>query len=65
MKDTDKAIELDYLKDYIRLRPDNLEAMKEIKIKMAELGNLDYHSVVDETDQKIYLSFFTPGKEES
>ncbi len=60
IKDKDTAIEFEFLKEYLRLRPDDMDAMDELKIKLADVGDVSYSSTVDETDQKIYLSFSTP-----
>ena len=60
IKDQDTAIEFGFLKEYLRLRTDDMEAMDELKIKLADVGEISFSSIVDETDQKIYLSFFTP-----
>ncbi|MFW9908146.1 MAG: hypothetical protein ACFFEF_06190 [Candidatus Thorarchaeota archaeon] len=63
IRDTDDAIQLDFLKEYLRLRPENDAAIDELKIKMAEIGDINYRSITDETDQKIYLAFTTPKKD--
>ncbi len=60
MKDKDIAIKFEFLKKYLRLRPDDMEAMEELKIKMNDIGDVTYSSIVDEIDQKIYFSFKTP-----
>ncbi len=57
IKDTDKAIQLDFLKEHLRLRPDDDSAIEELKIKINEIGDVNYRSIIDETDQQIYLSF--------
>ena len=57
IKDTEKAIQLDFLKEYLRLRPDDDSAIEELKIKIKEVGEVNYRSIIDETDQKIYLLF--------
>ncbi len=64
VKDTDKAIQLDFLKEYLRLRPDDDSAIEELKIKIKEIGDVNYRSIIDETDQKIYLSFASEKKEQ-
>ncbi len=63
VKDTEKAIQLDFLKDYLRLRPDDDSAIEELKIKIMEIGNISYRSIIDETDQKIYISFSSKNEE--
>ena len=63
IKDKDVAIEFEFLKDYLRLRPNDMDAMDELKIKMNDVGDVAYRSIIDETDQKIYLIFSSPQKE--
>ena len=63
IKDKDVAIEFEFLKDYLRLRPNDMDAMDELKIKMNDVGDVAYRSIIDETDQKIYLIFSSPKKE--
>ena len=63
IKDKDVAIEFEFLKDYLRLRPHDMDAMDELKIKMNDVGEVAYRSIIDETDQKIYLVFSTPKEE--
>lgn len=63
IKDKDVAIEFEFLKDYLRLRPHDMDAMDELKIKMNDVGDVAYRSIIDETDQKIYLVFSTPKEE--
>lgn len=60
IKDKEIGIEFEFLKDYLRLRPDDIEAMEELKIKIDDVGDVAYRSIVDETDQKIYFVFYTP-----
>ena len=62
-KDKDVAIEFEFLKGYLRLRPNDMDAMDELKIKMNDIGDVAYRSIIDETDQKIYLVFSTPKEE--
>lgn len=59
VKDAEEAIQLDFLKEYLRLRPDDDSAIEELKIKIKEVGDVNYRSIIDETDQKIYLSFYS------
>lgn len=59
IKDTENVVNMEFLKEFLRLRPETDAAMQELKIKIAEIGNIDYHSIIDETDQKIYLGFKT------
>ena len=63
IKDKDVAIEFEFLKDYLRLRPNDMDAMDELKIKMNDVGDVAYRSIIDETDQKIYLIFSSLKKE--
>ncbi|MFW9932387.1 MAG: hypothetical protein ACFFDR_06995 [Candidatus Thorarchaeota archaeon] len=63
VKDTDKAIQLDFLKEYLRLRHDDDSAIEELKIKINEIGAINYRSIIDETDQKIYISFSSEKEE--
>ena len=63
IKDTDRAIQLDFLKEHLRLRPDDESAIEELKIKIKEMGEIKYRSLIDETDQKIYLSFSSEKEE--
>ena len=63
IKDKDVAIEFEFLKGYLRLRPNDMDAMDELKIKMNDIGDVAYRSIIDETDQKIYLVFSTPKEE--
>lgn len=63
IKDTDRAIQLEFLKKHLRLRPDDDSAIEELKIKIKEVGGINYRPVIDEIDQKIYMSF-SSAKEE-
>ncbi|MGY5876128.1 MAG: hypothetical protein RTU30_10305 [Candidatus Thorarchaeota archaeon] len=57
IKDQDQAISFNFLKEYLRLRPDDDDAMQELKIWMATMGDISYYSIIDDNDQKIYLAF--------
>jgi len=63
LKDSDRAIQLDFLKKHLRLRPDDDSAIEELKIKIKEVGGINYRPIIDEIDQKIYMSF-SSAKEE-
>jgi hypothetical protein len=57
IKDTDKAVSLKFLKSYLRLRPEDSEAIQELKLKVDLVEDLKYRVIVDETDQSVYIQF--------
>jgi len=63
IKDTGKAVSLEFLKEYFRLRPDNDDAMQELKMKLQMKDDVTHRIIIDDTDQTVYVAFNTPTKE--
>lgn len=64
IKNTDKAVSLEFLKSFLRLRPTDSEAIQELKLKVDLVENLKYRVIVDETDQSVYIQFMSEMEEE-
>jgi hypothetical protein len=64
IKDTDKAVSLEFLKSHLRLRPTDSEAIQELKLKVDLVEDLKYRVLVDETDQSVYIQFMSEKAEE-
>ena len=62
IKDSDNAVSLNFLKDYMRLRPDDDDAIQELRLKLAMKDDVQYRVIVDDNDQKIYLAFSSKEK---
>ncbi|MBS3795083.1 MAG: hypothetical protein KGY80_09310 [Candidatus Thorarchaeota archaeon] len=63
IKDTGKAVSLEFLKEYLRLRPDNDDAMQELKMKLQMKDDVTHRVIIDDTDQTVYVAFNTPTRE--
>ncbi|MGV9168998.1 MAG: hypothetical protein ACOC38_03555 [Promethearchaeia archaeon] len=63
IKDTGNAVSLDFLKDYLRLRPEDDDAIQELKMKLDMKDNVTHHVVIDDRDQSVYVAFNTPVEE--
>jgi hypothetical protein len=63
IKDTGKAVSLEFLKEYLRLRPDNDEAIQELKMKLQMKDDVIHRVIIDDTDQTVYVAFNTPTRE--
>ncbi|MFO7837538.1 MAG: hypothetical protein R6V83_12925 [Candidatus Thorarchaeota archaeon] len=63
IKDTGNAVSLDFLKDYLRLRPQDDDAIQELKMKLDMKDNVTHHVVIDDRDQSVYVAFNTPVEE--
>ncbi len=64
IKDQDQAINFNFLKEHLRLRPDDDDAMQELKIWMAAMGDISHYSIIDDNDQQIYLAFTSTKAED-
>lgn len=63
VKDSENVVGLEFLKEFLRLRPEDDAAMEELKIKMTEIGDIKYFSIIDDNDQSIYLGFTSMSDE--
>ncbi|MGD2072594.1 MAG: hypothetical protein PVG65_03805 [Candidatus Thorarchaeota archaeon] len=62
IKDTENAVSLEFLKSHLRLRPEDTEAIQELKLKVDLIENLKYRVIVDETDQSVYIQFMSEAE---
>lgn len=63
IKDTGKAVSLEFLKEYLRLRPDNDDAIQELKMNLQMKDDVIHRVIIDDTDQTVYVAFNTPTRE--
>jgi hypothetical protein len=63
IKDTGKAVSLDFLKDFLRLRPSDDDAIQELKMKLQVKDDVIHRVIIDDTDQTVYVAFNTPTRE--
>ena len=54
---TEKVISLAFLKDFLRLWAEDDAALEELRIKLTEIGDVDFFVMNDESNQQIYLGF--------
>ncbi|MBD3157400.1 MAG: hypothetical protein GF309_01305 [Candidatus Lokiarchaeota archaeon] len=63
IKDTGKAVSLEFLKDFLRLRPSDDDAIQELKMKLQVKDDVIHRVIIDDQDQSVYVAFNTPTRE--
>ncbi|TFG10461.1 hypothetical protein EU538_01865 [Candidatus Thorarchaeota archaeon] len=64
IKDKEKAVSLEFLKDWMHLEKSDEGAIEELKLFVSMNDELAYRVIRDDSDQSIYVEFMTPEKAE-
>lgn len=64
IKGKQKAVSLEFLKDFMHLERDDQGAVEELKLFVEMHDDLTYRVLRDDSDQSIYIEFMSPEKAE-
>ena len=57
LADSDNAVSLEFLKEFLHLHKTDDDAIQELRHKVDLLGEVEYRVIVDDQDQSPYIQF--------